>query len=129
MTEIQLQQAVRSLLEADGWGVTMQWKLGAKRVDIVAFRRDEVNSFEVKLKDWRRASAQAFLNTPYFDRSYVVLPSNPRRRVQDRWFEDLGVGLLELDDLTGLHHVFDPPRRAVPEVVRSEHRTAFTVVP
>lgn len=126
LTELELEHAVRLALEAEGWTVCGQWKLGSKRVDLVASRDDEVNSFEVKTKDWRRASHQAYLNIPYFDRSYVVLPSNPRRRVPDGWFEELGLGLVELSERSELTVVVVPPRLAVAEAIAEQRRLVLT---
>ena len=111
MTELDLQSTVLSILERDGWAVSTQWRIGSKRVDIVASRGGEVHSYEVKLRDWRRGSKQAFLNGPYFNRCYVVLPSNVRRRLDSDLFRELEVGLLELAENGAIIHVVEPPRR------------------
>jgi len=49
---------------------------------------------EVKLKDWRRAASQAFLNTGFFHASLIALPTNPRRRVDMEYLRSLDVGLI-----------------------------------
>lgn len=111
MTECQVQGAISSLLELDGWAVVSQWRLGSKKVDLVGFRDGEVHSYEIKLREWRRGGAQACLNSAYFHRSYVVLPSNPRRRVDEAWFRAARIGLILLSAEGELVHVVDPPRR------------------
>jgi len=124
MTEAEVQATLHALLEEDGWSVTEQWKLGSKRIDVVAERSGELNSYEVKVHDWRKASRQAALNAPFFTRSYVVLPSNPRRRVEGTWFQSLGVGLIVLSETGELVELIDAPRRELPLSLRQAHRMA-----
>jgi len=106
MTELEVQAAFSSQLMEGGWVVECQYPLGAKRVDVVAWKNDEVRSFELKLRDWRAAGWQAFLNRPFFTRSFVVLPQNERRRADLDWFEQLGVGLIVVMP-GGEHRVVD----------------------
>src|SRR5271154_3375680 len=55
----------------------------------------ELIAFEAKLTDWRRACYQAYRNTTFAARAYVVLPENVAGRVQayGETFERYGVGL------------------------------------
>lgn len=121
MTEIELEAAVHQILENAGWGVITQWKLGSKRIDVVATRGDDINSYEIKVHDWRQATRQAFLNLPFFNRSFVIMPSNPRRRVDAGWFEELGIGLLEYSDNGELVEIVEAPRRDMADSLRQAH--------
>lgn len=72
------------------------------RVDVVALRdEDQIIAFEAKLKDWRKALDQAYRNTCFAHRSYVVLPEkaalNAYRFVRE--FQYRGVGLCYLNGL------------------------------
>jgi hypothetical protein len=70
------------------------------RTDVVAVLcSNEVLAFEAKLRDWRRALRQAWRNTSFANRAYVVLPRKHctqalRHRME---FEARGVGLCAVD--------------------------------
>lgn len=57
-------------------------------------------AFEMKIKGWRKALAQAYRYKYYADLVYVVLPSNEAERaVQSiEIFQKLNIGLLAFDD-------------------------------
>jgi hypothetical protein len=97
VSEAQAEAVLADLLSADGWQVSRQVPLGAKRVDIVATRRNKTMSIELKLRDWRRAISQAYLNAAYFDATFVALPRNPRRRLNGSLFRELHIRLIEFD--------------------------------
>jgi predicted RecB family endonuclease len=115
MTELDAELLLATLLERDGWSVSRQVGLGQKHVDIVA-SSDETWAIEVKLGRWRRAAHQAFLNGPYFHRSYIALPRNPNRSLDTALFAELGIGVIEFDN-TGFTCVIDAPRRLEPTMV------------
>lgn len=80
--------------------VTTEWDHRAGMVDVLA--RDSAGAlvaFEAKLHNWRRAFMQAYRNTSYANRAYVLLPPNvAQRALQDREeFEFRGVGLCAFD--------------------------------
>ncbi len=80
--------------------VTTEWDHRSGLVDVLA--RDGTQSlvaFEAKLADWRRAFLQAYRNTAYANRTYVLLPEKiAHRAMQDREeFEFRGVGLCAFD--------------------------------
>lgn len=115
MTELDAELLLASLLERDGWSVARQVGLGHKHVDIVA-SADETWAIEVKLGRWKRAAYQAFLNAPYFHRSFVALPSNPNRSLDTALFNELGIGVIEFDQ-AGFTCVVDAPRRLEPTML------------
>jgi hypothetical protein len=122
MKESDLQQAVHAWLEEDGWSVEGQWPLGSKRIDLVASRAHEVRSFEIKVKDWRRAARQAFLNAPYFHRSFVVLPANTQRQIDLQSFTDLGIGLMEVSEDGTLIELLSSPRSDISQGISAALR-------
>lgn len=80
--------------------VTTEWDHRSGFVDVLA--RDGTQSlvaFEAKLADWRRAFHQAYRNTAYANRAYVLLPEKTAHRaMRDREeFEFRGVGLCAFD--------------------------------
>lgn len=77
--------------------------------------RAEIWSFELKLRDWRRALYQATRYRAFSQRSFVVMPSDqdgPARRQKDR-FRLAGVGLASFDPVRGIR-VHVSPRRITP---------------
>jgi len=80
--------------------VTTEWSHRAGFVDVLA--RDATASliaFEAKLSDWKRAYLQAYRNTAYANRVYVLLPSETvHRALRDQEeFEFRGIGLCSFD--------------------------------
>lgn len=58
-----------------------------------------LTSFEMKMKDWRRAISQAYRYSYFADLSIVVLPTNVADKAQGHLhvFERLGIGLWSYD--------------------------------
>ena len=81
------------------WGrvqTLTEWDYRSGITDILArTRHREVIAFEAKLTDWRRAIHQAYRNTTFALRSYVVLPDQVARRAEGSTdlFTSHGVGL------------------------------------
>ncbi len=86
------------------WGrvqLLTEWDYRSGITDILArTSRREVIAFEAKLSDWRRAIYQAYRNTTFASRSYVVLPNHiaQRARRNAEIFDGYGVGLCACDD-------------------------------
>ena len=86
------------------WGQVQtltEWDYRSGITDIlVRTRRNEVIAFEAKLRDWRRAIYQAYRNTTFALRSYVVLPERVARRAEKspEMFTNYGVGLCACAD-------------------------------
>jgi hypothetical protein len=86
------------------WGrvqILTEWDYRSGITDVLArTRRKEVIAFEAKLSDWRRAIYQAYRNTTFAWRSYVVLPERVARRAGKNpdVFGNYGVGLCACDD-------------------------------
>lgn len=80
--------------------ITTEWDHRSGFVDVLV--RDAANrliAFEAKLRDWRRALLQAYRNTAYADRAYILLPPRAAERAflhRDE-FERRGIGLCSLD--------------------------------
>jgi len=70
------------------------------RTDVLSLdENDELVAFEAKISDWRKAIHQAWRNSSFADRYYVVLPKDrSRSAIENRAeFERLGVGLCTVD--------------------------------
>ena len=92
-------QAPSAPWDITGVGTEFDYRRG--RTDVVAVSREgDVVAFEAKVERWKLALWQAYRNTCFAHRSYVVLPAARahaahRRRAE---FERLGVGLCSVDD-------------------------------
>jgi hypothetical protein len=76
--------------------VTTEWDHHSGFVDVLARDGSQaLVAFEAKLADWRRAFLQAYRNTAYANRTYVLLPEKTvHRALRDREeFEFRGIGL------------------------------------
>lgn len=86
------------------WGkvqLLTEWDYRSGITDVLArTNRNEVIAFEAKLTDWRRAVYQAYRNTSFASRSYVIVPSNIANRAEKspEIFGEYGVGLCACDD-------------------------------
>ncbi len=90
-------------LDSSPWGslqITTEWDYRTGITDVLARTTDgRIVAFEAKLSDWRRAAHQAYRNTTFATRAYVVLPSvvAERIRVHEQVFERYGVGLCSVN--------------------------------
>lgn len=81
------------------WGAvetTTEWDYRTGITDVLARTTDGyLVAFEAKLTDWRRATHQAYRNTTFAERAYVVMPSKAaeKARVHAEIFSRYGVGL------------------------------------
>jgi hypothetical protein len=86
------------------WGrvqLLTEWDYRSGITDVLArTNQKEVIAFEAKLNDWRRAIYQAYRNTSFASRSYVVLPTHVATRAEKspEMFENYGVGLCACDN-------------------------------
>lgn len=80
--------------------ITTEWDHRSGFVDVLTrSRRKGLVAFEAKLDNWKRAFHQAYRNTAYANKSYVIVPGNVAdRAMRDREeFELRGVGLCSFD--------------------------------
>lgn len=88
---------------ASPWGVletTTEWDYRTGITDVlVRTFGGQLVAFEAKLTDWRRASRQAYRNTTFAGRTYVVMPSMAAERIKanEQVFARYGIGLCSLD--------------------------------
>jgi hypothetical protein len=74
--------------------ITREFPHRQGRTDLIAVSADgEVVAFEMKLTKWRDALGQAYRNTIFAHRSFVVLPWATAQRALCGEFERRGVGL------------------------------------
>ena len=80
-----------------------EWDYRSGSVDVLARdRKCTLVAFEAKLTNWRRAFQQAFRNTAYANRVYVLLPSKVSHRAMKdaAEFAFRGIGLCSFDGRT-----------------------------
>jgi hypothetical protein len=97
VTELEAEALLGDLLRGAGWVVTRQLELGGRRVDIAAARGDQAIAVELKLKEWRIALSQAYLNRAYFDGSYLAVPRTRLATAPLSNILELGIGLMVFD--------------------------------
>lgn len=80
--------------------VATEWDHRSGVVDVLARNaHGALFAFEAKLENWRRAFDQAYRNTAYANRAYVLLPpAAAQRALQDKQqFQLRGIGLCSFD--------------------------------
>jgi len=111
---------------------------GCGVADCVIFRLDKTRSgrtkthliaFEAKLRDWRKALAQAFRYRYYADSAVVILPSDAARAAVDnrRMFERCGVGLWTFNSESGAICPRIAPKKRVPLNARKREQALLLI--
>lgn len=105
--------------EANPWGpvsVSCEFFYSRGRTDVVALAHgDLLIAFEAKLKDWRCALDQAYRNTCFAHKSYVVVPEATALTAFAYLaeFKRRGVGLCYMDNV-GVITVLEEPEVSLP---------------
>ncbi|WOV93621.1 MAG: hypothetical protein R1F52_03050 [Candidatus Nitrosoabyssus spongiisocia] len=73
------------------------WSSSRKRIDIVALKNQKLVSIEVKISNWKKVLQQAYTNLYVADYSYVALWHKTMPNVDISLFENLGIGILEIN--------------------------------
>jgi hypothetical protein len=130
MTEYDAEGLLASHLSRDAGRLRRQVPLGGKVIDLLVEwlprgqESGEMETIEVKLRDWRRAASQAFINRAYVGRASIALPANPRRKVDTAFLAELGIGLIEFDE-SRWWRVLDPADVAANEFIEAHVRIAL----
>jgi hypothetical protein len=130
MTELDAEMLLIGLLKADAVAVTRQFRLGGKIVDVMVAwpgedSREDLETIEVKLHDWRRAVGQAYASGAYVGRASIAMPVSARRQVDEAYLRALGIGLIEFD-ADGWRRAIEPARNPVDDTVVAHLRAAMT---
>lgn len=99
------------------WGqleMATEWDYRTGITDVLA--RDsagELIAFEAKLADWRRASHQAYRNTVFATKAYVVMPDKKAALAKrhESMFLKIGVGLLAFSDSKCVRILIEAPSK------------------
>lgn len=111
------------------WGpvdVEKEWDYVSGFTDVLACTANgEIVAFEAKLRDWRTAIHQAYRNTTFARRAFVVMPAEVAARVSRSRndFERHGVGLIGFDGKR-LEFLIDAPRKEDPLILPWMHERA-----
>jgi hypothetical protein len=114
--------------EALPWGpveIACEWDYRTGITDVLARSpAGELLAFEAKLSDWRRALHQAYRNTVFATRAYVVLPASVAERAAKscELFLRYQVGLCSVDE-TSVRVLIEAPQNEV--LVPWLHRKAI----
>jgi hypothetical protein len=117
MTETEAEAMLCGFFAAVGWRSLRQFELGGKFVDVVALVDADCIAVEVKLRDWKRAVSQAYLNKPYFHGTFIAIPDQVAARAEQT-ASSLGVGLISFDE-GGFRVRVESPRMALPAEIES----------
>lgn len=107
-------------LESDDtpWGsldITREWDYRTGITDVLArTAQGELIAFEAKLSDWRRAIHQAYRNTVFAQRAYVVLPGKTASKaaMATELFSRHNIGLCSVEDAC-INILIDAPTNEV----------------
>lgn len=99
------------------WGpmdVEKEWDYVSGFTDVLACTRagtGEILAFEAKLRDWRTALHQAYRNTTFARRAFVVMPQDAAARpaMCAHEFKRRGVGLIAVGNVS-MEFLIDAPR-------------------
>jgi len=98
--EEELRKPVHEFFEKKNYHVFDEVKLFSRKIDVVAKRRSETIAVELKLRDWRKAIQQAYLDLRVSDYSIVALPETMWGRINREIYCEAyyyGIGLLSVD--------------------------------
>lgn len=101
--EEELRKPVRDYFEKKEYVVFDEIALFARNIDVIAKRRNEIVSVELKLREWKKAINQACLNQRVSNYSFVALPEPVWDRIDRRIYAvsfEQGIGLLSVDGVT-----------------------------
>ncbi len=99
-TEEDLRLPIREFFSGRGFRVYDEPRLMTRNIDVVAQKASEIHSVELKIRDWKRAIAQAYLNLRVADYSYVALPESVFARIDSILLPEVrscGVGLISVN--------------------------------
>lgn len=103
--ERELVKPVKEYFESKNYSTFEEVKLFARNIDVVAKRGNDIVAIELKLRDWRRALAQACLNLRVSNFSYIALPEPIWDRINKSVYTasiEQGIGLLSVNGVTTL---------------------------
>nr|MDO8099323.1 hypothetical protein [Candidatus Njordarchaeota archaeon] len=98
--EENLRRPIHRFLENKNYAVFDEVRLFSRRIDIIAKRKNNLVSVELKLRDWRKAILQAYLNLRVSDYSLIALPEQVLNRVTEAVRSEVrhyGIGLLSVN--------------------------------
>jgi len=130
-TEADLVNDFMSLLQrgVSPWGpveATTEWDYRTGVTDVlVRTRCGDLVAFEAKLSDWRRAAHQAYRNTTFARKAYVVMPQGIAERavVHSDVFLRYGVGLCSVTK-QGISVLIDAPGLSAEPLLPWMHKRA-----
>ena len=121
--EDELRNPVRIFFEEKKYSVFDERKLFTRKIDVVAKRRQEIITVELKLRAWRRAIQQACLNLRVSDYAYIALPEDLLSKMDRRLYYDAyinGIGILSVN---GIVKQIIPPEKS--KKIQSNLRRSF----
>jgi predicted RecB family endonuclease len=98
--EEDLRCAVHDYFKCKNYSIFDEHKLFARKIDIVAKRRNEIITIELKMRAWERAIQQAYLNQRVSNYSYIALPENILNNSKSRLFDEAfknGIGIISVN--------------------------------
>ncbi len=105
---------VKGLIDQGFWSdrdpALSEVPLGRKRIDIVVCCRQKVIAIELKVRDWRRALYQSFINQLVADHVYVAIWEKCVSEDLLREAKELGIGVISVSAETALE--LHPAKRA-----------------
>ena len=73
------------------------WATSRKRIDMVTMKKNKIVAIAVKVNDWKTSLKQAYSNLFVSDYSYVAIWHKTLPNMDLNIFDELGIGLLEVN--------------------------------
>lgn len=100
LMEVALRKPVHDFFKNRNYSVFDEAKLFSRGIDIVAKRRSKIVAVELKVRNWRRAIQQAYLDLRVSNYAFVALPESIWGRIDRKIYYEAynyGIGLLSVD--------------------------------
>jgi len=95
-----LRKPVHEYFQEKNYSIYDEPRLFTRRIDIIAVRRNKVVAVELKMRRWKKAIQQAYLNLRVTDYSYIALPEVALGRIDTNMYYEAynwGIGILSVD--------------------------------
>lgn len=79
-----------------------------KRVDVVGIRDNEIIAIEMKLRDWKTAFRQAWVNQLFANKSYVAMWHKYIGKLNYKYFVKYNVGIIEVKSNGTIKIIYEP---------------------
>jgi len=89
---------IRFFFETKGYEVFTEVPFFSKRIDLICVKDSDVIAVEMKIKDWKKALWQAYVNQLCAVKSYVAMWHEYTHRIDRKRFKKYGIGIMKIGE-------------------------------